>query len=47
MKGRMITPKRNPNKRPCIARHITFRVQEENDYWLMKLKKKSSLLKWF
>jgi hypothetical protein len=31
---------RNPNKRPCIAKNITFSVQKENNYWLRYLSKK-------
>jgi hypothetical protein len=31
-------PIRNPNKRPCIARNITFSVQKENDELLRKMK---------
>lgn len=31
--------KRNPNKRPCIAKNITFPVQKLNNEWLRKLKK--------
>lgn len=31
---------KNPNKRLCIARNITFPVQKENDYWLMSNNKK-------
>jgi hypothetical protein len=31
------TPPKNPNKRLCVARNITFAVQKENDYWLRLL----------
>ncbi|WP_281280859.1 hypothetical protein [Robertmurraya kyonggiensis] len=33
-------PPRNPNKRLCVARNITFTVQKENDYWLRLLSKR-------
>jgi hypothetical protein len=34
-----LTPPRNPNKRPCIAKNITFAVQKENEHWLRQLSK--------
>ncbi|WP_335869011.1 hypothetical protein [Bacillus sp. 2205SS5-2] len=34
-------PPRNPNKRSCVAKNITFGVQKENDVWLRTLSKKS------
>jgi hypothetical protein len=30
---------KNPNKRPCIARNITFKVQKENEELLRLLRK--------
>lgn len=33
---------RNPNKRPCIAKNITFPVQRENEYWIRLLSKKDT-----
>ncbi|MFN0224053.1 hypothetical protein [Paenibacillus sp. KR2-11] len=32
---------KNPNKRPCIAKNITFPVQSENEYWIRLLSKKT------
>jgi hypothetical protein len=29
---------RNPNKRPCIAKNITFPIQRENEEWIRLLK---------
>ncbi|MDF2858439.1 MAG: hypothetical protein K0Q87_4290 [Neobacillus sp.] len=31
---------RNPNKRLCVARNITFTVQKENEHWLRLLSKR-------
>lgn len=31
---------RNPNKRLCVARNITFKVQKENEELLRLLKRK-------
>lgn len=33
---------RNPNKRPCVARNITFKVEKENKDLLRILPKKRS-----
>ncbi|CAM4028273.1 hypothetical protein L1N85_17170 [Paenibacillus alkaliterrae] len=32
---------KNPNKRQCIAKNITFPVQRENEYWIRLLSKKT------
>jgi len=32
-----VKPPRNPNKRSCVARNITFPVQKENENWLRRL----------
>lgn len=31
---------RNPNKRPCVARNITFKIEKENKDLLRMLDKK-------
>jgi hypothetical protein len=36
---------KNPNKRPCIARNISFSVQSENEYWLRQLNPKRTFKK--
>lgn len=36
---------RNPNKRLCVARNITFTVQKENDFWLRLLSKRTYMKK--
>ena len=37
-----LAPK-NPNKRACVAKNITFTVQKENENWIRLLSKKSPL----
>jgi hypothetical protein len=39
-KSKVKKPVRNPNKRPCVARNITFSVQRENENLLKILNKK-------
>ena len=34
---------KNPNKRACVAKNITFSVQKENENWIRLLSKKSPL----
>ena len=34
----MKAPK-NPNKRVCVAKNITFLVQKDNEYWVRVLSK--------
>jgi hypothetical protein len=40
-KSKIKRPVRNPNKRPCVARNITFSAQRENENLLKILNKKS------
>lgn len=42
MPGKLPIP-RNPNKRPCVARNITFPVQKENEYWIRLLSSKNRI----
>ena len=44
MKSKRKAPK-NPNKRPCVAKNITFEVQVENEYWIQVMKIKTQTVK--